>query len=54
VDALTAEPSLQAYHLLPSVRGDLLQKSAARMRRRAEFEARGALTRNNARAGVAC
>lgn len=24
VDALTSEPSLQSYHLLPSVRGDLL------------------------------
>src|SRR5262249_46338391 len=24
VDALTEEPSLQSYHLLPSVRGDLL------------------------------
>lgn len=29
VDALTAEPALKTYHLLPSVRGDLLRSSAA-------------------------
>lgn len=26
VDALTSEPSLKSYRLLPSVRGDLLKK----------------------------
>jgi RNA polymerase sigma-70 factor (ECF subfamily) len=46
VDALTAEPSLQAYHLLPSVRGDLLSKLGRFDEARAEFERAAALTRN--------
>ncbi|MGB2899243.1 MAG: RNA polymerase sigma factor [Candidatus Acidiferrum sp.] len=46
VDALTAEPSLQAYHLLPSVRGDLLAKIGRTEEARAEFERAAALTRN--------
>jgi RNA polymerase sigma factor (sigma-70 family) len=46
VDALTAEPSLQAYHLLPSVRGDLLFKLGRFDEARAEFERAAALTRN--------
>jgi RNA polymerase sigma factor (sigma-70 family) len=46
VDALTAEPSLQAYHLLPSVRGDLLAKIGRTDEARAEFERAAALTRN--------
>jgi RNA polymerase sigma factor (sigma-70 family) len=46
VDALTAEPSLKAYHLLPSVRGDLLAKLGRRDEARAEFERAAALTRN--------
>jgi predicted RNA polymerase sigma factor len=46
VDALTAEPSLQAYHLLPSVRGDLLEKIGRTDEARAEFERAAALTRN--------
>jgi predicted RNA polymerase sigma factor len=46
VDALTAEPSLQAYHLLPSVRGDLLAKTGRTDEARAEFERAAALTRN--------
>jgi predicted RNA polymerase sigma factor len=33
VDALADEPSLQSYHLLPSVRGDLLAKWAATRKR---------------------
>jgi RNA polymerase sigma factor (sigma-70 family) len=46
VDALTAEPSLQAYHLLPSVRGDLLAKLGRSDEARAEFERAASLTRN--------
>jgi predicted RNA polymerase sigma factor len=46
VDALTAEPSLQAYHLLPSVRGDLLAKVGRSDEARAEFERAASLTRN--------
>jgi RNA polymerase sigma factor (sigma-70 family) len=46
VDALTAEPSLKGYHLLPSVRGDLLAKLGRLDEARAEFERAAALTRN--------
>jgi len=46
VDALTAEPSLQGYHLLPSVRGDLLSKLGRFDEARAEFERAASLTRN--------
>jgi RNA polymerase sigma-70 factor, ECF subfamily len=46
VDALTAEPSLQRYHLLPSVRGDLLAKLGRLDEARAEFERAASLTRN--------
>jgi RNA polymerase sigma factor (sigma-70 family) len=46
VDALTAEPSLQGYHLLPSVRGDLLRKLGRSGEARAEFERAASLTRN--------
>jgi len=46
VDALTSEPSLQAYHLLPSVRGDLLAKLNRFDEARAEFERAASLTRN--------
>jgi RNA polymerase sigma factor (sigma-70 family) len=46
VDALTAEGSLQSYHLLPSVRGDLLKKLNRFDEARAEFERAAALTRN--------
>ena len=46
VDALTAEPSLAGYHLLPSVRGDLLAKLGRFEEARAEFERAAALTRN--------
>lgn len=46
VDALTAEGSLQGYHLLPSVRGDLLAKLGRNDDARAEFERAAALTRN--------
>jgi RNA polymerase sigma factor (sigma-70 family) len=46
VDALTGEPSLQSYHLLPSVRGDFLKKLGRLDEARAEFERAAALTRN--------
>jgi len=45
VDALTAEPSLQTYHLLPSVRGDLLAALDRPEEARREFEPAAALTR---------
>jgi RNA polymerase sigma factor (sigma-70 family) len=46
VDALTCEPSLEAYHLLPSVRGDLLRKLGRFEEARAAFEHAASLTRN--------
>ncbi len=46
VDALTAERSLENYHLLPSVRGDLLKKLSRLNEARAEFERAASLTRN--------
>ncbi|ADB34833.1 putative RNA polymerase, sigma-24 subunit, ECF subfamily [Kribbella flavida DSM 17836] len=46
VDALAGEPALKDYHLLPSVRGDLLFKLGRRDEARAEFERAAALTRN--------
>jgi RNA polymerase sigma factor (sigma-70 family) len=46
VDALTSEPSLKSYHLLPSVRGDLLKKVGRSGEARAEFERAATLTRN--------
>jgi RNA polymerase sigma factor (sigma-70 family) len=46
VDALVAEPSLQRYHLLPSVRGDFLAKLGRFAEARDEFERAAALTRN--------
>jgi RNA polymerase sigma-70 factor (ECF subfamily) len=46
VDALTSEPSLENYHLLWSVRGDLLAKLDRFDEARAEFERAAALTRN--------
>jgi RNA polymerase sigma-70 factor, ECF subfamily len=46
VDTLTSEPSLQGYHLLPSVRGDLLAKLGRFEEAREEFERAASLTRN--------
>ena len=46
VDALASEPTLKNYHLLPSVRGDLLARLERWDEARAEFEAAAALTRN--------
>ena len=46
VDALTAEASLAGYHLLPSVRGDLLKKLGRFEEAQKEFERAAGLTRN--------
>jgi RNA polymerase sigma factor (sigma-70 family) len=46
VDALTAEPSLEDYHHLPAVRGDLLMKLGRFDEARAEFERAASLTQN--------
>ena len=46
VDALTSEPSLQGYHLLPSVRGDFLFKLGRFDEARPEFERVASLTLN--------
>jgi RNA polymerase sigma-70 factor, ECF subfamily len=46
VDRLTAEPSLASYHLLPSVRADLLAKLGRAAEARPEFERAASLTRN--------
>ncbi|QFY08637.1 sigma-70 family RNA polymerase sigma factor [Nonomuraea phyllanthi] len=46
LDQIVNEPSLQHYHLLPSVRGDLLLKLGRREEARADFERAAAMTRN--------
>ena len=46
LDQLAAEPSLRGYHLLPSVRGDLLMKLGRADEARAEFERAATMTRN--------
>jgi predicted RNA polymerase sigma factor len=46
VDALGTERALAGYHLLPSVRADLLQKLGRGPEARAEFERAASLTRN--------
>jgi RNA polymerase sigma factor (sigma-70 family) len=46
VDRLRDEPSLRAYHLLPSVRGDLLAKLGRAEEARAELKRAAGLTRN--------
>jgi RNA polymerase sigma factor (sigma-70 family) len=45
-DTLTARPELRNYHLLPTVRGDLLAKLGRSEEARREFERAAALTRN--------
>ena len=47
VDALVNEPALKHYHLLPSVRGDLLSRLDRKREARAEFERAAALTNND-------
>ncbi|MGA2049198.1 MAG: RNA polymerase sigma factor [Terracidiphilus sp.] len=46
VDGLASEPSLARYHLLPSVRADLLYKLGRHSEARTEFERAATLTRN--------
>jgi predicted RNA polymerase sigma factor len=46
VDALREDAALQGYHLLPSVRGDLLEKLGRREEARLEFQRAASLTRN--------
>ena len=46
VEGLASEPSLENYHLLPSVRGDFLAKLGRFDEARAEFEHAASLTRN--------
>jgi predicted RNA polymerase sigma factor len=46
VDALVDEPALASYHLLPSVRGDLLAKLGRRDEARKELERAAALAQN--------
>ena len=46
VDSLKSDPVLKDYHLLPSVRGDLLKKLGRLGEARAEFQRAAALTRN--------
>ncbi|MEV4948133.1 DUF6596 domain-containing protein [Streptomyces sp. NPDC053755] len=52
VDALAAAPALKDYHLLPSVRGDLLDRLGRGAEARAEFERAAALTRNARERGL--
>ncbi|WP_308427964.1 RNA polymerase sigma factor [Actinomadura livida] len=47
-DKLADEPSLRGYHLLPSVRGDLLARLGRAAEARAQFERAAELTRNAA------
>jgi RNA polymerase sigma-70 factor (ECF subfamily) len=46
LDTIVEEPSLREYHLLPSVRGDLLDKLGRHAEAAAEFERAAALTEN--------
>ncbi|WP_236796619.1 RNA polymerase sigma factor [Amycolatopsis sp. GM8] len=46
VEELADEPSMRQYHLLPSVRGDLLAKLDRPAEARAEFERAASMTRN--------
>jgi RNA polymerase sigma factor (sigma-70 family) len=46
VDAIVSEPALRGYHLLPTVRGDLLAKLGRDEEARMEFERAASLTQN--------
>ena len=54
VDGLSAEPALRGYHLLPSVRGDLLARLGRCDEARAEFERAASLTQQRAASGRSC
>jgi predicted RNA polymerase sigma factor len=47
LDAVASAPALQRYHLLFSVRGDLLERLGRRDEAKAEFERAAGLTRND-------
>jgi predicted RNA polymerase sigma factor len=47
VDSLASEPALSEYHLLPAVRGDLLEKLGRGGEARTEFERAASLTQNS-------
>lgn len=47
IDALQAEPSMKNYHLLPSVRGDLLFKLGRKSEAGLEFKRASSLTQNS-------
>ena len=46
IDSIASEPSLKAYHLLPSVRGDFLFKLGRLVEAQAEFQRAALLTQN--------
>ena len=46
VDELVDDPTLESYHLLPSVRGDFLFKLGRKQEARTEFERAATMTRN--------
>ena len=46
VDALAGEPALKNYHLLETVRGDLLERLGRHDEARAAFEAAARITAN--------
>ena len=52
VDDLLGEPALQDYHLLPAVRGDLLEKLGRVDEARAEFRRAAAMTKNARERGL--
>jgi len=52
IDRLASEPSLKAYHLLPSVRGDFLFKLGRFAEAQAEFERAATLTQNARERGL--
>jgi predicted RNA polymerase sigma factor len=47
VDPLMKEPALEGYHLLPAVRGDLLEKLGRKADARIEFERAAAMATNS-------
>jgi RNA polymerase sigma factor (sigma-70 family) len=47
VDAVASEPALREFHLLPTVRGDLLAKLGRREEARVEFQRAASLTQNS-------
>jgi len=52
VDAIAGDAALQAYYLLPAVRGDMLAKLGRGPEARGEFERAAAMTRNDAERAV--